>query len=136
MKKAFSRVFVKDTQGDILILRDRVGVWNFPGGKKEPGEKPADCAVREVEEEVGIEVSELEEIYHGDLVFNDMTWDSTFYFAYAAKGKPTLNEVGKIKGVQFVDDLHTIPFSSGLNPVFNYLEQSNILEKKQTKWMG
>ncbi|WP_442896384.1 NUDIX hydrolase [Enterococcus sp. BWR-S5] len=34
MKKEFSRVFIKDTSGDILVLRDRDGMWNFPGGKQ------------------------------------------------------------------------------------------------------
>jgi mutator protein MutT len=32
------------------------GYWEFPGGKCEPGETDAQCAVREVEEEVGIGV--------------------------------------------------------------------------------
>ncbi len=30
------------------------GYWEFPGGKCNPGETPADCAVREVEEETGL----------------------------------------------------------------------------------
>src|SRR5438093_1300125 len=32
------------------------GAWELPGGKCEPGESPAACAVREVREEVGVEV--------------------------------------------------------------------------------
>ncbi|NIT79530.1 MAG: NUDIX domain-containing protein [Thermoplasmata archaeon] len=30
------------------------GQWSFPGGRVEPGERPVDCAVRELEEETGI----------------------------------------------------------------------------------
>lgn len=47
--------------GRYLIRRRRpgqimVGVWEFPGGKCEPGESPEDAASRECHEEMGIAV--------------------------------------------------------------------------------
>ena len=35
------------------------GFWEFPGGKREPGERIADCLVREVKEELAIDVAPL-----------------------------------------------------------------------------
>jgi 8-oxo-dGTP pyrophosphatase MutT (NUDIX family) len=35
-------------------LDEHAGTWEFPGGKLEPGETPADTAVREWQEEVGV----------------------------------------------------------------------------------
>ncbi|PEN13034.1 NUDIX hydrolase [Longibacter salinarum] len=39
----------------VLLLIHRRGVWDLPKGKLDPGESIAECALREVREEVGIE---------------------------------------------------------------------------------
>lgn len=52
---------LQDAQGRVLIARRPLGVhqgglWEFPGGKLEPGEMPLRGLARELEEELGIRV--------------------------------------------------------------------------------
>ena len=46
------------------------GEWEFPGGKKEPGESLRDCVKREVMEECGVEVS-VRPHFHEEIILYD-----------------------------------------------------------------
>jgi len=51
-----------DREGRILIAkrpqgRSLAGLWEFPGGKVEPGESPEHALIRELAEELGIDIA-------------------------------------------------------------------------------
>jgi 8-oxo-dGTP pyrophosphatase MutT (NUDIX family) len=72
---AGAEVLVFDPQGRLLLQRrSDTGDWAIPGGMMEPGESFEETARREVKEETGLEIGDLEllNIYSG----------SDFYFKY------------------------------------------------------
>ena len=48
-------VMIRDRDGRLMLVRDReTGLWQTVGGGMDPGEHPADAAVREAFEETGL----------------------------------------------------------------------------------
>lgn len=73
---------------DVLLIRKLRGLGagkiNGPGGRLEPGEAPVDCARREVEEELCITPTGLEQ--RGELRFQFVDGHSILGFVFVASG--------------------------------------------------
>ena len=74
--------------GRILLIRKKRGLGagkiNGPGGRLEDGELPHECAVREVEEEVGVRRTEIDE--RGELLFQFVDGYSIHVWVFRAGG--------------------------------------------------
>ena len=75
------------------------GLWEFPGGKLENGETPAEALIRELQEELNIVVDTGRELV--PYTFSDQAMEFTFYpiFCRIAEGKVENREHPEIKWV-------------------------------------
>ncbi|HEY1662504.1 MAG TPA: 8-oxo-dGTP diphosphatase MutT [Verrucomicrobiae bacterium] len=79
--------------GKLLIAQRRKdshlgGLWEFPGGKREAGETFEECLVREIREELGVEISVgglFEEITHE---YPGKTVHLKFFICRLVSGEP------------------------------------------------
>ncbi|KAL3289293.1 hypothetical protein HHI36_003723 [Cryptolaemus montrouzieri] len=55
----YGAIFVSQDNSHVLMVKTYSGNWSFPIMKMESGENPEECAVREVFEEVGLDISNL-----------------------------------------------------------------------------
>jgi len=78
------------------------GLWEFPGGKIGPGEKPADALTREIKEELGVESTVGELIESVDWTYPEKTVRLLF-FRCALEGEPMPLEGQEMRWVAAAD---------------------------------
>ncbi|UXM93742.1 (deoxy)nucleoside triphosphate pyrophosphohydrolase [Paenarthrobacter sp. JL.01a] len=101
-----------DAPGRLLVARRTAppqfaGMWEFPGGKVEPGETPEAALHRELAEELGIEVQLGPELESGSVagwVLNKRAC-MRVWFAEITAGRPVaLEDHDELRWVTLVDD--------------------------------
>jgi len=92
-----------DDEGRVFLARrgprakNERGLWEFPGGSVEFGEKLADALRREMREEYGVEivVGELLDVVDHILPEEGQHWVSPAFICTIISGEPIIREPGK-----------------------------------------
>jgi 8-oxo-dGTP diphosphatase len=82
------------TRGDDILIQQRplgsmrAGLWEFPGGKTEPGESDAQALQRECVEELGVSVSVGACVWQGEHAYEDLIVTLALYASVLGDGEP------------------------------------------------
>ncbi len=118
-----------DAQGRILLAqrpagKQLAGLWEFPGGKLEAGESPEAALVRELREELSIEVnkSDLKPLTFASFAYPDFHLLMPLYRCESWSGDIRPREGQAIAWVE-KDRLNTYPAPPADIPLFEWLGQ-------------
>lgn len=100
-------VALVDADGRVLIsqrpsTKSLGGLWEFPGGKIEPGERPEQALIRELDEELGITVREpcLAPLTFASHSYPEMHLLMPLYICRRWEGTPSSQEGQPLKWVR------------------------------------
>ncbi len=117
-----------DADGRVLIAerpagKSLAGLWEFPGGKLEPGETPEASLIRELREELGIETEEacLAPLTFASHSYDDFHLLMPLYVCRRFEGIPAPQEGQRIKWVR-PGALRDYPMPSADEPLIAHLQ--------------
>ena len=100
------------------------GYWEFPGGKQELGESLETCLVRELREELGVEIKEPTQFMRTQYDYPDKTVELNFFFCLLVSGEIKLLECSDFRWV-FPGELSNFTFLPADEPVVVQLQKRN-----------
>ena len=115
-------------QGQILIDRRPQhgllgGLWEFPGGKIEPGETVEACIAREIQEEIGIEVAVGDRLITIDHTYTHYRVTLNVHHCRYVSGEPQPIECDEVRWVE-VAELDQFPFPKANVQIIDAIRQN------------
>lgn len=116
-------------RGQILIDKRRqsgsmAGLWEFPGGKIEPGETVEACIKREIQEELGIEIEVGDRLMVVEHIYSQFGVTLTVHHCHNAIGEPQPIECDEVRWVN-LDELDRYTFPQANLQIINALRAAS-----------
>lgn len=113
-QKLIGVAVIRNDQGQILIDRRRQdgllgGLWEFPGGKIEPGETIEECIAREIQEELGIEIEVGDRLITVNHAYTHFRVTLNVHHCRHVSGEPQPIECDEVRWVS-LDEIDQYPF--------------------------
>ncbi len=123
MNVLLSGCVIVDDYGRILLLHRDTGdvvQWELPGGKVETGEVAEAAAVRELYEELGVEVHLTRNLGSGDFEEHDTDYVYQWFQARIVAGEPRIMEPNTFDDYDYfeLEDLMSLALSSNMQVLF------------------
>lgn len=118
---------IQGQDGQILIDRRRQegllgGLWEFPGGKVEPGETIEACIQREIKEELGIEIAVGDRLIVVNHAYTHFKVTLNVHLCQHISGDPQPIECDEIRWVT-LDEIDQFPFPKANGDIIEALKQ-------------
>lgn len=120
---------ITDSKGQILIDRRKQegllgGLWEFPGGKIEPGESVEECVSREIKEELGIEIEVGDRLITIEHAYTHFKVTLNVFNCKHLSGEPQPIECDEVKWVT-LDEIDEYPFPKANSQIIEAMKKKS-----------